>query len=87
VANGVTTSSSAAGVPVDTRLARTGGATYLFAVAMRGAPTTATFTLRAFPPAATAEVIGEGRSVAVTGGIFQDAFAGYAVHRYRIVAP
>jgi hypothetical protein len=65
-------------------LKRHGGATYLFAVAMRGTPTMATFTLRDFPATATAEVIDEGREVAVADGVFSDAFDPYAVHLYRI---
>lgn len=81
VANGVTVSSP---VPVDTMLKRFGGATYLFAVGMRGTATTASFKLRDFPASATAEVLGEGRTIAVTGGSFQDAFPAYGVHLYRV---
>jgi hypothetical protein len=84
VANGVTTTSSNAGVPVDTMLKRNGGATYLFAVAMRGAPTTATFTLRGFPAIASAEVLDEGRTLAVTDTRLVDDFAPYGVHLYRL---
>jgi hypothetical protein len=81
VANGVVVTSS---VPVDTMLKRFGGATYLFAVEMRAGTTTASFKLRDFPPTASAEVLGEGRTIAVTGGSFQDAFSSYGVHLYRI---
>jgi hypothetical protein len=90
VANGVTVSSSSAAVPVDVMLKREGGATYLFAVAMRGAATRATFTLRAIPRAAAVEAIGEGRTLTVTataspaGVSFSDDFSAYAVHLYRI---
>src|SRR4029079_6067629 len=84
VGNGVTVESSQASVPVDTMLKRAGGATYLFAVAMRGSATKATFTLRDFPASASAEVLGESRTLPVTNGIFTDNFAGYAVHLYRI---
>src|SRR5450432_1938419 len=49
IANGVTVSSSDAAVPVDTMLKRFGGATYLFAVAMRDSATTATFQLAGIP--------------------------------------
>jgi len=81
VANGVTVTSS---VQVDTMLKRFGGATYLFAVEMRGGTTTATFKLRDFPASAAAEVLGEGRTIAVAGGSFQDAFSSYGVHLYKI---
>ena len=53
VTNGVTVATTG-DVPVDTMLKRHGGATYVFAVAMRGTATTATFTLRDFPATATA---------------------------------
>ena len=84
VANGVTVVSSNAQVPVDTMLKRYGGATYLFAVAMRGTATTATFQLGGIPDTASAEVLGEGRTIAITARSFRDDFAGYGVHRYRI---
>ena len=84
VANGVTVASSGAHVPIDTMLKRYGGATYLFAVAMRGGATTATFQLGGIPETASAEVLAEGRTVAIIGRSFRDEFAGYGVHRYRI---
>jgi hypothetical protein len=88
VANGVEVASSAADVPVDVMLKRHGGATYLFAVAMRGTATRATFTLRALPAHAAVEVLDETRQLAVTttaGGVaFSDDFPGYGVHLYRV---
>jgi hypothetical protein len=85
VANWGAVSSSDASVPVDVKVKRTSNPTYVFAVAMRGTPTMATFTLDRFPIAsATAEVLGEGRTVAVTSGQLVDAFDGYAVHLYKI---
>jgi hypothetical protein len=84
VANGVSVTSSDPAVPVDTMLKRYGGAIYLFAVAMRGSTTTATFHLGGIPENASAEVLGESRSIAVAGRDFRDQFAGYGVHRYRI---
>jgi hypothetical protein len=84
VANGVSVTSSNSAVPIDAMLKRHAGATYLFSVAMRGASTTGTFTLRNLPASATAEVIGEGRSVSVANGVLRDDFAGYGVHLYRI---
>lgn len=84
VGNGVTVATSDPEVPVDTMLKRLGRDTYLFAVAMREGETSATFTLRDFPGSATAEVLGEQREIAVASGVFEDTFAPWAVHRYRI---
>jgi len=88
VANGVEVASSPADVPIDVMLKRHGGATYLFAVAMRGTATRATFTLRALPARATVEVLDETRQLPVTpvsaGVSFADDFAGYGVHLYRV---
>jgi hypothetical protein len=63
---------------------RTAGATWLFAVAMRDAPTRATFTLTCVPPDGTAEVLDEERTVPLSGGVLTDDFAGYDVHLYRL---
>ena len=60
-----------------------GGATYVFAAAMRDKPTTGTFTVKGVGDA-TADVLGENRKVAVKGGSFTDAFGGYGVHLYKI---
>jgi hypothetical protein len=84
VANGVAVSSSNSAVPVDTMLKRAGGATYLFATAMRSSSTTATFTLARIPASASAEVIGEGRTIPVTNGVFGDSFGSYGVHLYKV---
>lgn len=84
LANGATVSSSAPATPIDLLVKRSQGALYVFAVAMRPGATTATFTLRAVGDA-TAEVIGESRSLSVTGGQMTDTFAAdYAVHLYKI---
>jgi hypothetical protein len=84
VANGVTVQSSTANIPVDTLLKRHAGATYLFASEMRSGTTTATFTLRGMPVAASAEVIGESRTIPVASGAFSDTFQAYGIHLYRI---
>ena len=83
VSNGVAVQTTG-DVPIDTMVKRASGVTYLFAVAMRGSATSATFTLRDFPATATAEVLDENRQIDVAGGVFTDAFDGYAVHLYRI---
>jgi hypothetical protein len=88
VASALTVASSAAGVPVDTMLKQSGAARYVFAVGMRGAHTTARFTLSDLAGnAGTVEVIGEARTVALTDGSFTDDFSAYAVHLYRIAHP
>jgi hypothetical protein len=84
VSNGVTTQSSSASIPVDTLLKRQAGVTFLFATEMRAGNTTATFTLRDFPAQASAEVLGENRTIKITNGVFHDDFASYGVHLYKI---
>ena len=80
----VTVFSSAAAVTIDALAKQFGGATYVFAVGMRNAAAKATFEVRGLPATATAEVIGEDRRIEVKDGRFDDAFAPYAVHLYRI---
>ena len=69
---------------VDTMAKRDATSTYVFAVSMGGATTTAHFELSQFEGSATAEVLGEQRSVDVVDGQFTDSFSGYAVHLYRV---
>jgi hypothetical protein len=84
LANGATVTSSASTTPIDMMVKRYQGALYIFAVATRAGATKATFTLRGVG-AASAEVIDETRSIAVSGGSFSDDFAAdYAVHLYRV---
>jgi hypothetical protein len=81
----VKATTSDANVPVAATARRHNGATYVFAVGMRNAATTATFTLTDPPAgAAEAEVIGEGRRVPVKDGAIVDAFGAYDVHLYRL---
>jgi hypothetical protein len=87
IAGAVAVEASNPDVPIDTMVKHYGDATYLFAVAMRGAETTATFTFQDGPEAATAEVLGEGRSVKVTARAFTDHFGPYDVQLYRVSAP
>ena len=76
--------SSASDVPIDAMVKRHGGATYVFAVCMRSRPATATFTVKGLADRAAAEVLGEGRRVRVSKGVFQDKFGPYDVHLYKI---
>lgn len=58
-------------------------ATYIFAVAMRNRPATATFTCSQ-PTATIADVLGENRTLKLTKGVFIDEFGPYAFHLYRL---
>jgi hypothetical protein len=51
---------------------------------MRDGSTKGTFQLRDFPKTASAKVLGESRTLAVTDGKLVDDFAGYAAHLYEI---
>jgi hypothetical protein len=84
VANGVTVASSNGSIPVDTMLKRFGGATYLFATSMRSGSTTGTFTLARIPATASAEALGENRTLSVSNGVFSDSFGSYGVHLYKV---
>jgi hypothetical protein len=63
-----------------------GRSMYVFAAAMRGNATTATFTVPGLQNA-TATALGESRQLTVTNGQFSDSFSGYGVHLYQITAP
>ncbi|MEX0775066.1 MAG: hypothetical protein WD042_05055 [Phycisphaeraceae bacterium] len=80
---GVEVRSSEAKVPVAAMTKEYEGSLYVLAVAMRDAPTTATFR-RAGLRDGQVEVIDEGRTVTVKNGVFQDEFEGYGVHLYKV---
>jgi len=71
-------------VPVALLAKQYQGATYLFAVAMREGETTATFTVPEVAGPRTVEVLDEERTLTLENGQFQDRFAPYQVHLYRI---
>ena len=75
--------SSPGTTPVRTMVKQYNGATYVFAVAMLNNPGTANLTLPNVT-SGTVSVIGERRQLTLSGGAFQDAFAGYGVHLYQI---
>jgi hypothetical protein len=77
----ISVASSNAAVPIDILVKRQGGATYLFAAAMREGTSTGTFTV---PSGTAAEVLGEGRQLAISGGTFSDSFSSYGIHLYKI---
>ncbi|MFW6164471.1 MAG: hypothetical protein ACODAJ_17005, partial [Planctomycetota bacterium] len=71
------------GSRVDVLVKRHGGATYVFAVNMYRKPERATLALRGLGDA-TAQVLFEGRTLPLQAGRLTDAFAPYAVHRYKV---
>jgi hypothetical protein len=73
--------STSQNVPIDMMVKLVGNASYIFAVAMRNEPTTATFTIQT---GNQAEVLGESRTINITSRQFEDHFDGYGVHIYRI---
>jgi hypothetical protein len=60
---------------------------YVFAVAMRDSPTTATFTVAGLAAKQTVEVLDERRTVESAAGGFSDSFRGYEAHVYRLDPP
>jgi hypothetical protein len=84
VKDGVKVESSNKDVPVAAMVKKQGGATYVFAVAMKPGETDATFTLDGLPADAQVRVLGERRSVEPTNGKFQDHFGDWDAHIYRV---
>lgn len=76
-------SSSNTAVPINFMTKNLGGANYIFSVAMRPGSTTATFTVTS---GTSVEVLGESRTIAISGGKFSDSFSSYGVHLYKITA-
>ncbi len=83
VVDGATVKTSDETVPIEIMVKRHEGATYVFAVAMRDGETTGTFSVNGLEGDATATVLGEDRTIDVSGGSFTDAFGGHDVHLYR----
>ncbi len=84
VPDGVAVTSAPAEAPVEAVVKHRAGATYVFAVGMRGEKATATFTVAGMKGRAKAEVIDEGRTLDVDDGVFHDAFQPWDVHLYKI---
>jgi hypothetical protein len=83
LAEAVSVTSSDTKVPIHVMAKRDQQATYIFAVAMRNHPATATFTCSQ-PTATIADVLGENRTLKLTKGVFIDEFGPYAFHLYRL---
>jgi hypothetical protein len=79
----VSVTSSNGSVPVDILVKEYQGGLYIFAAAMRGSATSATFTINN-PPSNTVTVLDESRSKTLSGGNFTDAFTGYGIHLYQL---
>ena len=78
--------SSSPQAPIALTVRRDRGATYLFAVGMRNRAARGSFEVRGLPASARVEVIGEGRSLTLRAGRFDDDFQPYEVHLYRVAA-
>lgn len=83
----VTVTTSSENVPIDVMVKRQGDSIYLFAVGMRNAPTTGSFSLPALPPAAQVQVLDEDRELVARRGKFTDSFHAYDVHLYQVKVP
>ncbi len=81
---GLAPQSANANVPVHAVLKKTGAERYVFAVGMAEGVTTARFSLQGIGTSTSVEVLGEGRNINPVGDYFEDAFAAYAVHLYRL---
>jgi hypothetical protein len=81
----ITTSNRRA--PIASLVKRRGEAIYIFAVGMRDEVTRATIQLANAGDSTTVDVLGERRAIQATDGEFEDFFAPYDVHLYRITMP
>jgi hypothetical protein len=77
------TESGSSETPVAAMLKEHAGASYVFAVCMRGNSTAATFKLDGLPEGKRVQVIGENRDIQSAQGFFADKFGPWDVHLYR----
>lgn len=82
-----TVRSSSDKVPIDILARKRGKTTYVFAVGMRNSATRGSFEVKGVSGAASAEVLGEDRRIALKDGRFEDEFRPYDVHLYAIRQP
>jgi hypothetical protein len=80
----VTTASSNPAAPIDTMVKANGTSLYVFSAIARAGTATGSFTIPGLTGNAMAAVVGENRTVDVTGGAFSDSFVANAVHIYTI---
>lgn len=69
--------------PVRAMIKQHDGAMYIFSAAMYDEPTVATFNISGVQAPLSVEVLGEGRTLVATNGVFSDAFGSNDVHIYR----
>jgi len=70
-------------VPIATMVKEYEGSMYIFAATMRNESASALFRVSRVG-GGRAEVLDERRNVTISGGGFNDSFAGYSVHLYKI---
>lgn len=87
LADAAEVTSTASEVPIDVMAKRQGKSLYLFAVGMRNGTTKGRFALKDAGKAREVTVLGENRTIPLREGRFEDDFAPYAVHLYRIETP
>ena len=80
----VTAGSSNSASPIDVMVKAHGQVLYVFAAIARAGTATATFQISNLTGRATATVVGESRTIAVTTGGFTDDFAANGAHIYQI---
>jgi hypothetical protein len=86
LADAASVKSSVPEAPIALLVKRHANATYLFAVNMRGQPTTGSFSVRKAPQLAEVFALGESRTLTAKNGNITDAFAAYEVHLYELRA-
>ena len=84
VPDAVTVSASVPDAGVATLCKEHGGDTYVFAVSKSDQPLRAVFTVGASRVRGAVDVVGEGRRAEAVDGRFEDDFAAYGVHIYRL---
>ena len=80
----VTVTSSNTAAPVDTLVKASGTTLYVFSAISRTGTATASYVIAGMTGNGVATVVGESRTIPVTGGQFSDAFAANGVHIYTI---
>jgi hypothetical protein len=84
IPNLVAVTSSNASAPIDTMVKANGTSIYVFSAISRAGTGAGSFVIGGMSGNAMAKVVGENRSVNVTGGKFSDNFAANGVHIYQI---
>ena len=84
VRDGLNVTTTDAEVPLSVMMKRYDGTTYVFAVAMRGKPTQATFQVQGLTAHTQVTVLDEDRTIESKAGTFTDAFQPWDVHLYRL---